>query len=369
MNRRELLHTGFAAAVTALYPQVAPAQIPTGLRTLVSEQTVRLGAQATYRDLQNAEFASFIARNFNILTAGLEMKWTALRPSPTSFDFTRADWMMSFAERNNMRFRGHNLCWNHWLPSWVQSTVTKTNAERTLIEHINTVAGRYKGRVDSWDVVNEPLGTWYSATTGQPPRPWLDLIGPEYIDVAFHATAAADPAALRVLNFDRLEQMYTAGDEERRKALTMIEGLVRRKVPIQAVGFESHLLAWDAVENPSQNRFIQSIRDLGLQILITELDINDTRIVGSITARDQAVASLYFDYLVRMVPRMGCNQIVFWTPWDGSDWLDQCHGRDYDRIDGSPHRPGLIDIELRPKPAYDSISRALRQLYATPSRR
>lgn len=369
MSRREFFRTGVAAAASALYPQVAPAETAPGLRTLVAERAVRLGAQATYRDLQNAEFASFIARNFNTLTAGLELKWSALRPSPTSFNFTRSDWMVSFAERNKMRFRGHNLCWNHWLPGWVSRTVNATNAERTLTEHITTVAGRYRGRIDSWDVVNEPLGTWYSAATGQPPRPWHDLLGPEYIDIAFHATAAADPNALRVLNFDRLEQGVTGTDEDRRKALALIQGLVRRKVPIQAVGFESHLLAWDGIENTSQDRLIRSIRDLGIKILITELDVNDTKIIGSIPARDQIVASMYFDYLVRMVPRMACDQIIFWTPWDGSDWLDECHGPNFDRIDKAQHRPGLVDSNLRMKPAYDSVSRAMRQLYPASSER
>jgi endo-1,4-beta-xylanase len=363
MTRRRLLRTGVAAAVGSVWPHATVAESTAGLRTLVPSAKVRLGAQATYTDLQNAAYASFIASNFNTLTAGLEMKWSALRPSPTTFDFKRADWMVAFAERHNMSFRGHNLCWNHWLPAWVARTVNAANVERVLTDHITTVAGRYRGRIDSWDVVNEPLGTWNSPVTGQPPRPWLDLLGSRYLDIAFHATAAADPAALRVLNFDRLEQTITANQDDRRNALSLIQGLVQRKVPIQAVGFESHLLAWDNIENPSQDRLIQSIRDLGLKILITELDVNDTRIAGPIATRDQTVASIYFDYITRMVPRMGCDQIVFWTPWDGSDWLDDCHGRDYDRLDGAPHRPGLIDTALRTKPAYESVAQALRQLY------
>jgi endo-1,4-beta-xylanase len=328
------------------------------LRELV-RPGVRLGAQATYRDLQDPRVAAFLAANFNTLTAGAELKWDALRPTAESYNFTRADWMVAFAEQHKMRFRGHNLCWNHWLPGWVQRTVTKANAERVLTDHIATVAGRYKGRVDSWDVVNEPLSTWYSAKTGQPPRPWLDLIGPEYLDVAFHAAAAADPGALRVLNFDRLEQ---GSDGERRSALAMIEGMVRRGVPIQAVGLESHLTAWDGVESASQDRLIQGIRDLGLKILITELDVNDARIAGGTAECDRAVAGVYADYLTKMVPRMGCEQVVFWTPWDGDDWLDSLHGANYDRADGMQHRAGLVDAMVQPKAAYFAVARALKQV-------
>jgi endo-1,4-beta-xylanase len=365
LNRRDFLCGGAAAAVGAICEGAACADQPsaTPLRSLV-RPGVRVGAQATYTDLQDPRLAAFITKNFNTLTAGHELKWGDLRPTPDSYDFTRADWMVAFAERHAMRFRGHNLCWNHWLPRWVDRTLTRANAERYLVDHITHVAGRYKGRIDSWDVVNEPLGTWYSAATGQPPRPWLDLLGPEYIDVAFHATAAADPGALRVLNFDRLEQSNTGMDDDaHRNALAMVRGLVQRRVPIQAVGLESHLQAWQGVENAAQDRFIRSVRDLGLQILITELDVNDTRIDGSIIDRDRTVASMYFDYLMKIVPQAACEQVVFWTPWDGSDWLDSCHGRDYDRVDGDRHRPGLVDLDMQLKPAYYSAARALKLLF------
>ncbi len=361
MHRREFLGKSAAAAMGMLFARGSQAESSPPLRQLV-RPGVRLGAQATYRDLQDPRVAAFIASNFNTLTAGAELKWDALRPTPESYNFTRADWMVAFAEQHQMRFRGHNLCWNHWLPGWVQSTVTKANAERVLTEHIATVAGRYKGRVDSWDVVNEPLSTWYSPKTGQPPRPWLDLIGPEYLDVAFHAAAAADPGALRVLNFDRLEQSVTGYDGERRRALGMIEGMVRRRVPIQAVGFESHLMAWDGVENLSQDRLIVSLRDLGLKILITELDVNDARVTGGVAECDRAVATTYEDYLTKMVPCMGCEQVIFWTPWDGDDWLDSLHGENYDRADGMQHRAGLVDANVQPKPAYFAVARAVKQV-------
>jgi len=360
MRRREFLGKSAAAAMGAFRSGGLFPETPPPLRSLV-RRGVGLGAQATYQDLQDQRVASFIAANFNTLTAGLELKWSSLRPTQYSYNFTRADWMVAFAERHNMRFRGHNLCWNHWLPGWVQRTMTGADAERTLTDHIAAVAGRYKGRVASWDVVNEPLGTWSSPGVGPAPRPWLDLIGPRYLDVAFHAAAQADPGAQRVLNFDRLEQSATGTDDDRRRALATIEGLVRRRVPIQAVGFESHLLAWDGVRNASQDRLILGIRDLGLKILITELDVNDTRVAGSVAERDRAVAAVYFDYLTEMVPRMGCEQVVFWSPWDGDDWLDGLHGRDYERADGLPHRAGLVDANVQPKPAYAAVARALKQ--------
>jgi endo-1,4-beta-xylanase len=363
MDRRMFLRNAASTAavfsVDRLYAQHAEQPLKSCVRA-----GVRLGAQATWADLQDPAFAAFLVENFNTLTAGQELKWSSfLRPSPTTYNFTRADAMVEFAERHGMHFHGHNLCWNHWLPSWVNSTLTRANAAHYLNEHITTVVKRYAGRVDSWDVVNEPLGTWRNAQTGQPPRPWIDLIGPTYLDVAFYAAAAADAHALRVLNFDGLEQSNW-NEAARQQALTLVEGLLQRKVPVQAVGLESHLSATDAVENESQDRFIQAIRSLGLKILITELDINDTKIPGSFAVRDDAVACAYSDYLLRMVPRTGAEQVIFWTPWDGSDWLDSLHGANFDRADFQPHRPGLIDVAMHRKPAFYAVANALRRTLA-----
>ena len=359
MDRRLFLCKAAAAAIV-FSRKLSYAQQPDSLRNCV-RTGVRIGAQASWTDLQNPAFASFIVENFNTLTAGQELKWSSfLRPSPTSYNFTRADAMVEFAKRHGMYFHGHNLCWNHWLPSWVDSLLTRANAAHYLTEHITTVVRRYAGKVDSWDVVNEPLGTWWNAQTGQPPRPWIDLIGPTYIDIAFHAAAAADPQALRVLNFDGLEQS-SRNDGARQQALTLVEGLLQRKVPIQAIGLESHLDATEPIEIASQDRFIQAIRALGLKIIITELDINDTQVLGGIAERDDAIARAYSDYLLRIVPRTGAEQVIFWTPWDGSDWLESSHGARFDRVDFQPHRPGLIDLTMQRKPSFYKVANALRR--------
>lgn len=359
MFLRNAVSTAAVFSVDHLYAQHAEQPLKSCVRS-----GVRLGAKATWVDLQDPSFAAFFVENFNTITAGQELKWSSfLRPSPTTYNFTRADAMVEFAERHDMYFHGHNLCWNHWLPSWVNSTLTRANAAHYLNEHITTVVKRYAGRVDSWDVVNEPLGTWGNTQSRQLPRPWIDLIGPTYLDVAFHAAATADAHALRVLNFDGLEQS-SWNAAARQQALKLVEGLLQRKVPIQAVGLESHLNATDAVENESQDRFIQAIRSLGLKILITELDINDSKIPGTFAERDDAVARAYSDYLLRIVPRTGTEQVIFWTPWDGSDWLDSIHGANFDRADFKPHRPGLIDVAMHRKPAFDAVANALRRTLA-----
>jgi endo-1,4-beta-xylanase len=361
MDRRVFLRNAASAAAILSMNRLRAQPAAWPLKSCV-RAGVRLGAQATWDDLKNPAFAAFLAENFNALTAGHELKCTSfLRPSPTTYNFTRADAMVEFAERHGMHFHGHNLCWNQYLPWWVNGTLTRSNAAHYLHEHITTVVKRYGSRVGSWDVVNEPpLQSPRILNGPQAPRPWLDLIGPTYLDVAFHAAAAADSRPLRVLNLGNLEQSNW-NDGARAQALKLVEDLLKRDVPIQAIGLESHLNATEPVENDSQNSFIQAIRSHGLKILITELDINDAKVPGDFTHRDEAVARAYSDYLLKIVPRTGTEQVIFWTPWDGSDWLDSMHGPWIDRADFGQHRPGLIDAGMRRKASFYAVADALRR--------
>ena len=94
---------------------------------------------------------------------------------------------------------GHNLCWNSQAaaPTWFKSVLNKWNAHRYLTEHITTVMRRsMPGALTTWDVVNEPTVFWSKRPDKLYPGIWLDLLGPTYIDTAFHAAAAANRRAL-----------------------------------------------------------------------------------------------------------------------------------------------------------------------------
>lgn len=105
--------------------------------------------------------ANAIVQNCAILVPECELKWTYgntnLRPSPDSFNFTKADWMVNFAKNHGLLFRGHTLVWHDSLPSWFKETVNIQNAGAILENHISTVVKRYAGKIHSWDVVNEVI--------------------------------------------------------------------------------------------------------------------------------------------------------------------------------------------------------------------
>ena len=181
--------------------------------------------------------------------------------------------------------------------------LTPANAQQILTSHISTVMKRYTGKITSYDVVNEPIATWLGRPDGLYTGPWLTALGPDYIEIAFHAALDADPSALRVLNTAHVEQKGKGDDLARSKTLDLVRDLVKRGVPIQAVGLESHLYgAVNSGTDKNRDAFIAGLRDLGLKILITELDVNDTEISGSAATRDQAIATCYSDYLRSILP-------------------------------------------------------------------
>jgi len=96
-------------------------------------------------------YTTLVSTQANIVVAENAMKWRALRPTPNTYDFTEADRLMRFAALAGQRVRGHNLCWHEQLPTWFKTAATKENARKLLTDHIRTVVGRYRGKIQSWE--------------------------------------------------------------------------------------------------------------------------------------------------------------------------------------------------------------------------
>jgi endo-1,4-beta-xylanase len=323
LSRREALlvglqlagHAALLNASPALMTESSPSQSMT-LKAAGASSGCQVGTAAPLVLLQNASIAQFVVRNFNLLTAS-GLKWDAVHPQPDSYNFTEADWNINFAEKNGMRVHGHNLCWNSPAnPPWFKSVLNQANARQFLTSHITTVMRRYQGRVDSWDVVNEPVVSWSRRSDGLYPGAWLDLLGPEYIDIAFHAAALADPKPLRILNIYDVEQGTREDELTRTRTTALLKQLVARGVPIQAVGLESHLDASQPLGQTSFLEFIKEIRGLGLEVLITELDVLESRATGISMDWDQAVAKYYGDYIDQMLSAAHPRSVIFWSLQD-----------------------------------------------------
>jgi endo-1,4-beta-xylanase len=354
VTRREALSIGLqCAALGALNtrPMFTAAAEPfssTVLKEAGSREGRRIGAAASKASLQDPAVAQFIIENFNLLTAS-GMKWDAIHPAPETYNFTESDWNVNFAEKNGMQVHGHNLCWNApgAYPAWFESVLNQSNAKEFLTSHIATLMKRYQGRVDSWDVVNEPVVPWSHRSDGLYPGTWLNLLGPEYIDIAFHTAALTDPKPLRILNIYRVEQDTPDDELTRTKIIALLKQLLARGVPIQAVGIESHLDASQPMGKASFIAFLKEIRDLGLDVVITELDVIENRATGTSVDLDQTVAKYYGDYIAEILTAANPRFIIFWSVQDG--WFN------------GKRVQGLTWGHVRPRLTYHASLLALQQ--------
>lgn len=302
------------------------------------------------------EYGSLVAEQMNLLVAENAMKWAALRPAPDKFDFRGADEILTFAAAHGQKVRGHNLCWHESIPSWFEGTVTKDNAQQFLIQHIQTVAGRYAGKLHSWDVVNEAIDPKGGRADVLRKSPWLELIGPDYIELAFHAARQADPTALLAYNDYGIETDWADDREKRGQVLMLVRRLKARGVPIDAVGVQSHLSASDPMPGAGLQAFVRELRGMGLQVFVTELDINERKLDGTVAERDTAIARFYKDYLTMMLAEPNVRAVLTWGITDKYTWLD---GPKYVRPDGKAQRPLPFDSDYQPKPAFFSYRDAM----------
>jgi endo-1,4-beta-xylanase len=300
------------------------------------------------------QYAAAVAAQANLLVAENAMKWAALRPAPDQFNFAAADALFSFAAQHGQKVRGHNLCWHEALPKWFATTATAQNARQLLTTHIETVAGRYAGRIHSWDVVNEAIDPKSDRPDGLRKSPWLDLAGNDYVELAFKTARRVDRAALLTYNDYDIELDTPPQTAKRALVLSLVKRLKALGV-IDAVGVQSHLSASGPMPGDGLRTFVRELNAMGLQVFITEMDVSDQKLPGSAPERDQAVANVYAQYLALMFAEPNVTAALTWGITDRYTWI----GHERPRADGLQPRPLPLDADYRPTPAFFAMRDAL----------
>jgi endo-1,4-beta-xylanase len=290
-------------------------------------------------------YANTIAQQANLLVAENAMKWRPLRPAPDKYNFAPADAILAFANAHGQRMRGHNLCWHQALPDWFQSTATRANARRLLTDHIQRVAGHFAGKLHSWDVVNEAIEVKDGRPDGLRKSPWLELVGSDYIEIAFRAARMADSTALLTYNDYGIELDTPDQEQKRAQVLALVKQLRLRGVPIHAVGVQSHLTAGEGAPGAGLRDFIREVSALDMQVFITELDVSDHKLTGTAAERDAAVAELYGDYLNLVLAEPNVTAVLAWGITDKYTWLNHQHPRS----DGQLQRCLPFDANCQPR--------------------
>jgi len=304
-------------------------------------------------------YTQLVASQANILVPENAMKWSALRPTPATFNFAPADRLLRFAALAGQRVRGHNLCWHEQLPDWFKTTVTRDNARNLLVEHIQAIAGRYRGQLHSWDVVNEAVEPKDGRPDGLRNSPWLGLIGPDYIELAFQTAAAVDPGAKLTYNDYDIELDTADQTAKRGHVMMLLRRLKARNIPIHAVGVQSHLKAEGPQPGIGLQAFIREVRKMGLDVYITELDVNTRGLEGGPEAQDYAVAQVYRNYLSLVLREPNVPVALTWGITDAHTWLNESKAQWALRDDGARQRPLPFDDDMQPVPAFAALRTAI----------
>ncbi|WP_199755827.1 endo-1,4-beta-xylanase [Chroococcidiopsis cubana] len=328
----------------------------TPLRKRATAKGLIYGATSQHRILSSdKKFAARFAQECAILVPEGELKWRTIHPSPNYFNFKPGDWMVEFAHAHGMLFRGHTLVWHGSLPRWFADTVNSRNVEQILLKHITTVAGHYAGKIHSWDVVNEAIHPPHGRTDGLRNTPWLQLLGPNYIDIAFRAAAKADPQALLVYNDFGLDGAAYQDELRRTAVLKLLERLKSVGTPVHALGIQAHW--WGGVTRLDSGKlkaFLRDVADLDLKIMITEMDVTDKKLPKDVILRDRIVAGIYEDYLSVVLDEPAVIAVLTWGLSDRYTWLSKYQPRK----DRAPVRPLPLDAQLNRKLAWNAIGRA-----------
>jgi endo-1,4-beta-xylanase len=319
------------------------------LRQAADRDGILIGTAVRPSQLSEATYASTLAREFNMIEAEDAMKWWALRPDRTHYNFDQGDEIVRFAQAHEMKVRGHCLVWGRDNPPWLRDGHFNTRQlSRLLREHITRVMKHYAGQVFAWDVVNEALdetgnvrdSIWYNQ-----PGIGLSGKGTAYIEQAFRWAHQADPHALLFYNEAEGEGMNRKSDA----IYARVKDFKRRGVPIDGVGLQMHVPAL-TIDIAAVEANIARLTALGVQVHITELDVSlpvDSN--GAVEPDALNRQALIYRGIVRAcLNSPGCTAIQMWGFTDKYSWIGS-HSR------GARGQALPFDRAYQPKAAYGAV--------------
>ncbi len=335
-----------------------------------------IGAALNYRQVsgREAEAVALIKKEFNTISPENVLKMGPIQPKPGVFNFEPADKFVDFGLQNNMFIVGHTLVWHSQAPDWIfvdekGQTVSRDTLLQRMESHIATVAGRYKGKIDSWDVVNEALED--DGTLRQ--SKWLTVIGEDYLQKAFEFAKAADPEAELYYNDYSLWK-----PAKREGAVRLVKNLQDKGIQVDGIGMQGHYgIDYPSLEDIEAS--IEAFAALGVKVSVTELDIDvlpnptgrqGADIVHTVEAQEgfNPYAEGLPDSVEQKLTRRYANlfalfhkhrdkidRITLWGVADHNSWLNNWP------MQGRTSYPLLFNRQYQPKPAYKAVVEALQK--------
>jgi endo-1,4-beta-xylanase len=322
-------------------PGAAPAPHAAGFTRTSAREAPQLGAAVNAVMLRTGgpRYVRTLLGHYRSVTPEYEMEMSQLEPARGRFNFAAADRIVAFANRHHMPVRGHTLVWDEMVPGWVRrGEWTRAQLENVLHTYITTVVSHYRGKVEEWDVVNEPL----TRTGGMRRSVWERVIGPDYVALAFRWAHAADPHARLFLNEFGAEW----NDPKERALFRLVSGLRAAHVPVGGVGFQAHLLLDAHPPQAELTGVLRRFAGLGLRVEVTELDVRAGG-PAPLARRLAEEASIYRAVAASCAAVRACARVTTWGITDAASWI------------GAANRPLPFDARYRPKPAWYALRAGL----------
>lgn len=309
---------------------------------------------------------SIVKNEYNTITPENSLKWMFIEPQPNKFNFDVSDKYVDFGMKNNMHIVGHALVWHSQLSDYMKGIKDRKTMSFHIQNHISTLVKRYKGKIHTWDVVNEALnedGTLRESV-------FFNIMGSEYIENSFSWANDADPDVNLVYND------YNLCEEPKRKgAIKLIKDLQKKNIKIDGVGIQAH---WQ-LNSPTIEEIektIISFSELGIDVMFTELDISvlpspwelqgaevnqnfekfedDKKMnpypIKLPDAVKKKLANRYKDIFKLFLKHQDkISRVTFWGVTDKNSWLNDWP------IKGRTNYPLLFDRNYQSKIAYKSI--------------
>ena len=302
-----------------------------------------VGNVVSPRDIGTRRF-DILKKHFNILTAENAMKPLYLQAEKGVFTFEAADAVVDAVLEAGIKMHGHTLAWHQQSPEWInREGISRDEAVENLISHAKTVAGHFRGRVVSWDVLNEAIidnpPNYDDWKTSLRQTPWYKAIGQEYIEILFKAAREADPDALLYYNDYNLDNQNKA-----QAVYNMVKEInennpgVNGRPLIDGIGMQGHYRVNTNIENVAAS--LKLFASLGVKVSISELDVQAG--VNSTLTPEQAVQQgvVYARLFALFREHAGVlGRVTIWGLDDGASWRTQTS-------------PTLFDRDLREKPAF-----------------
>ncbi|QIS09423.1 endo-1,4-beta-xylanase [Nocardia arthritidis] len=295
----------------------------------------------------DAAYRAFAAAQYGMFTPENDFKPQFLQPRRGVFAFAEADGLIDFARANAMKVHGHTLVWHEALPQWMRKVSGPDAVRQTMFDHIDAVAGHFRGQVAEWDVVNEPISDdpadYANGNNGirSGRNIWFQALGEQYIDEAFRRVRAMDPDAKLYIN----EYGVEADGRRWDALLALVTRLKERGVPIDGVGFQGHEYTEDdRISGETFRKHVRALAALGMQSRVSEMDVLVEPDEHDIQAKQFA------ERLAVCKDEPSCTSFSTWGFTDkyGSTATPR-------KYPVAPADALPIDARMRPKPAYSAM--------------